>query len=181
VQQQSTANEKKHGWRKPHISVNEGGEIVAQVLTDGNVDDARTVVELIEQVGDDLKDFIGDAAYAPAAIYHAAGVRGGTVIVPPVKGAIVARSKLPLSALDKTVLKVKAMVRKEWKKQSRYHRQGRVENTFFRYKQIFAGKLIARHAQAQQVEAALACRIPNRMGGDGHAGVSCYSCLSNAG
>ncbi len=55
------------------------------------------------------------------------------------------------------------MGRRKWKKESGYHRQGWVENAFFRYKQIMGGKLHARHVQAQEVEAALACRILNRM------------------
>jgi hypothetical protein len=61
------------------------------------------------------------------------------------------------------VLKVNVMGHRKWKKESGYHRQGRVENTFFRYKQILGGKLHARHVQAQEVETALACRILNRM------------------
>jgi hypothetical protein len=153
----------KRGWRKLHIGVNGAGEIVAQVLTDGNVDDAKTGVELIEQVEGDIGTLIGDAAYDTAGIYAAAGARGAEVVVPPVKGAVVSRSKLPLSARDTTVLKANAMGRREWKKESGYHRQGRVENTFFRYKQILGGKLSARHAKAQEVEAKLACKILNRM------------------
>ncbi len=74
------------------------------------------------------------------------------------------RSKLPLSARDTTVCEVNTMGRRQWKKESGYHRQGRVENTFFRYKQILGGKLRARQVRAQEVEAALACRILNRMG-----------------
>ena len=124
----------KRGWRKLHIGVNGEGEIVAQVLTDSNVDDAKTGLDLIEQVGDDIKEVIGDAAYDTSAIYEASGARGAKVVVPPVKGAVVSGPKLPLSARDETVLKVNAMGRREWKKESGYHRQGRVENTFFRYK-----------------------------------------------
>ncbi len=77
------------------------------------------------------------------------------------------RSKLPLSARDTTVLKVNAVGRRKWKKESGYYRQGRVEGTFFRYKQIIGGKLHARCIQSQRVEAALACRILNRMGAMG--------------
>ncbi|MCP4093647.1 MAG: IS5 family transposase, partial [Planctomycetes bacterium] len=157
-------NRGKRGWRKLHIGVNGAGEIVAQVLTNGNVDDAKIGVELIEQVEHDIKCVIGDTAYDTAAIYDAAGARGAKVVVPPVRRAVVSRSKLPLSARDTTVLKVNAMGRRKWKKVSGYHRQGRVENTFFRYKQIIGGKLNARHVQAQEVEAVLACRILNRMG-----------------
>jgi hypothetical protein len=153
----------ERGWRKLHIGVNGEGGIVAQVLTDSNVDDAKTGLDLIEQVGDDIKEVMGDAAYDTSAIYEASGARGAKVVVPPVKGAVVSGPKLPLSARDETVLKVNAMGRREWKKEPGYHRQGRVENTFFRYKQILGGKLHARHAKAQVVEAALACRILNRM------------------
>jgi hypothetical protein len=91
-------------------------------LTDGNVDDARTGVERIEQVDGGIKSFIGDATYDTAAIYHAAGAKGGTVIVPPMKGAVVAHSKLPFSAGGKTVLKVKDMGRRKWEKESSNHR-----------------------------------------------------------
>jgi hypothetical protein len=65
------------------------------------------------------------------------------------------------------VLKVNAVGRRKWKKESGYHRQGRVENTFFGYKQIFGGKLRGRHAKAQEVEAKLACKILNRMANHG--------------
>ncbi len=157
-------NRGKRGWRKLHIGVNGAGEIIAQVLNDGNADDAKTGVDLIEQVEGDLGCVIGDAAYDTAAIYAAAGVRGAEAVVPPVKGAVVSRSKLPLSARDTLVLKVNAVGRRKWKKESGYHRQGRVENTFFRYKQILGDKLRVRHVEAQQVEAALACRVLNRMG-----------------
>jgi hypothetical protein len=133
----------KCGWRKLHVGVNEGGEIVAQVLTDGSADDAKTGVELIDQVASGIKCVIGDTAYDTSAIYGAAGVRGAEVVVPPVRRAVVSRSKLPLSARDKTVLRVNSMGRRNWKREFGYHRQGRVENTFFRYKQILGGKLNA--------------------------------------
>jgi hypothetical protein len=130
----------KRGWRKLHIGVNGAGEIIAQVLTDGNADDAKTGLELIEQVEGDIGTLIGDAAYDTAGIYAASSARVAEVVVPPVKGAVVSRSQLPLSARDTTVLKVNAVGRGKWKKKSGYHRQGRVENTFFRYKQILGGK-----------------------------------------
>ncbi|MFT5292053.1 MAG: hypothetical protein ACI8QC_003353 [Planctomycetota bacterium] len=119
---------------------------------------------MIKQAEGAIACVIGDTAYDTATLYDAAGARRAMVVVPPVKRAMVSRSKLPLSARDTTVLKVNAVGRRQWKKESGYHRQGRVENTFFRYKQILGGKLRARHAQAQEVEAALACRILNQMG-----------------
>lgn len=40
----------KRGWKKLHLGVDRAGLIVAQVLTDSNVDDANTGVDLIRQV-----------------------------------------------------------------------------------------------------------------------------------
>jgi hypothetical protein len=53
--------------------------------------------------------------------------------------------------------------RRQWKKESGYHRQGTVENAFFRYKSIIGDRLRARHSKAQEAEALLACNILNRM------------------
>lgn len=48
-----------------------------------------------------------------------------------------------------------------WKKESGYHRQGTVENAFFRYKSIIGDRLRARHPNAQEAEALIACNILN--------------------
>ena len=67
------------------------------------------------------------------------------------------------SARDRTVARVKEVGRRQWKKESGYHRQGTVENAFFRYKSIIGDRLRARHSKAQEAEALLACNILNRM------------------
>ena len=53
--------------------------------------------------------------------------------------------------------------RRRRKKASGYHRQGRVENTFFRYKSIIGDGLLARSPAGQGSEAVLGCEILNRM------------------
>ncbi len=60
-------------------------------------------------------------------------------------------------------MRVKAIGRRQWKKESGYHRQARVENTFFRYKSIIGDRLCARHAKSLETEAIIACNILNRM------------------
>ena len=60
-------------------------------------------------------------------------------------------------------MRIKEIGRRQWKKESGYHQQARVENTFFRYKTIIGGKLRARHPKSQKVEAIIACNILNRM------------------
>jgi hypothetical protein len=61
------------------------------------------------------------------------------------------------------VARVMEVGRRQWKKESGYHRQGTVENAFFRYKSIIGDRLRARHSKAQEAEALLACNILNRM------------------
>ncbi len=53
----------KRGWKKLHLGVDGDGVIVAQVLTDGSADDAKTGLHLIEAVAGDIESVIADAAY----------------------------------------------------------------------------------------------------------------------
>ena len=150
----------KRAWKKLHLGVDRSGVIVAEVLTDGNADDARTALGLIDEVDGDMASFTADAAYDTTAIYDAAAARGAKVIVPPRKTATRSRRS---SARDRTVKRVRKVGRRQWKKESGYHEQARVENTFFRYKSIIGGRLRARHPKSQEAEAVIACNILNRM------------------
>ena len=154
----------KRAWKKLHIGVDESGSIVTEALTHGSADDAKTALDLIGEVEETISSFTGDAAYDTVAIYEAAGARGANVIVPPVKTATISRGRSALPfARDLTIMRIKEIGRRQWKKESGYHQQARVENTFFRYKTIIAGKLRARHPKSQKVEAIIACNILNRM------------------
>ena len=105
----------------------------------------------------------GDAAYDTVAIYDTAGTRGATVVVPPARPANVSRRGPRSRARDRTINRVRTLGRRPWKKVSGYHRQARVENTFFRYKVIISDGLRARSPGGQGSEAVLACKILNRM------------------
>ncbi len=153
----------KRGWKKLHLGVNRSGVIVAQALTDGSADDAKTALNLINVVDGDIASFTADAAYDTISIYHAAGARGAKVVVPPTKTAAVSRRRPRSTARDHTIKRVRQFGRRRWKKESGYYGQARVENAFFRYKSIIGDRLHARHAKAQEVEAVIACNILNRM------------------
>ncbi len=138
--------------------------IVAEVLTDGDVNDAKTALDLIDEVKCDVRSITADAAYDTLAIYDAAAARRIEVVVPPSKSAT--RSRQPRSrsnARDRTIMRVREIGRRQWKKESGYHQQARVENTFFRYKTIVGPRLRARNPESQQAEAIIACNILNRM------------------
>ncbi|MCP3917445.1 MAG: IS5 family transposase [bacterium] len=153
----------KRGWKKLHLGVDRSGTIVAQVLTDGSADDAKAGLDLIEAVEGDITSVVGDAAYDTVAVYDAASARGAEVIVPPARTAVVSRRRPRSAARDRTVERVKKVGRRQWKKESGYHRQGTVENAFFRYKTILGDRFRARTSGTQSVEATLACNVLNRM------------------
>ncbi len=159
----------KHGgkgkrcWKKLHLGVDRSGVIVAQVLTDGNADDAVAGLSLIDEVGGNIASFTADAAYDTIAVYDSAAARGAKVIVPPTRTAAVSRRTPRSAARDRTIRKVKKIGRRRWKNKSGYHGQSRVENAFFRYKTIIGDRLHSRTTCAQATEVVLACRILNRM------------------
>ena len=97
------------------------------------------------------------------AVYETARARGATVVVPPARTARVSGYRPRSPARDRTIMLVKTLGRRRWKKASGYHRQGPVENTFFHYKSIIDYGLLARSAAGKGREAVRGCEILNRM------------------
>jgi hypothetical protein len=153
-------------WRKLHLGVDENGVIVAEELTESTAGDASVVPDLLSQISDDKKilRFTADGAYDQNSIYEMFAKRGARVVVPPVNRASTSKAKTRgAKARNRTVNRIRRVGRRQWKKEARYHRQARAENTFFRYKQLIGNRLNARHLGNQQTEARLACNILNRM------------------
>ena len=110
----------KRAWKKLHLGVDQSGVIVAEVLTDGNVDDAKTALNLVNEVECDIASFTADAAYDTIAIYDAATARGAKVIVPP---RISATRSTRSCARNRTVRRVRKVGRRRWKKESGFHQR----------------------------------------------------------
>jgi len=156
------------GWRKLHLGVDETGTIVAQALTNSNVDDATTGISLINEVNSKIKTVIADGAYDTRSLYAAAESRGAKVIVPPDKTAVVGEDQSPVR--NRAVRRIRKVGRRQWKTEAGYHRQARVENAFFRLKTMLGDRMRARCKNAQLLEAVIsvsfahaACNILNRM------------------
>ena len=107
-----------------------------------------------------VRSFTADKAYGSSATYRAAKARGAKVVVPPSRKATVpAKRRPPLPERGRAIRRVRNVGRRRWKKESSYHCQGRVENTFYRMKSILGGRLRARHAGPQTTEAVIACKV----------------------
>ena len=152
----------RRGWRKLHLGVDQSGVIRVHTLTEATGDDATTGLDLLNAVEGPLVRVTADAAYDTVAVYETAGARGATVVIPPARTATVSGHGPRSPARDRTITLVKTLGRRQWKQASGYHRQGRVENAFFRYKSIIGDGLRAR-SPAGQGEVVLGCEILNRM------------------
>ena len=153
----------RRGWKKLHCGVDRSGVILAHTLTEATVDDGTVALDLITAVDGERASVIADAAYDTVAVYETTRARNATVVVPPVRTANVSRHGPRSVARDRTITSVKKLERRRWKKASGYHRQARVENTFFRYTSIIGDGLRARSPAGQGNEAVLGCEILNRM------------------
>jgi hypothetical protein len=154
----------KRAWKKLHLGVDRTGMIVAQALTHGSAHDAKAALDLIDSIEGDVDSLTADAAYDTLAIYDTSAARGAEVVIPPSRSATKSRQQRSRSiARDRTILRINKVGRRQWKKESGYHQQARVENTFFRYKSIIGSKLRVRHPKSQKSEALMACNILNRM------------------
>ena len=153
----------RRGWRKLHLGVDQSGVIRVHTLTEATGDDATTGLDLLTAVEGPLVRVTADAAYDTVAVYETAGARGATVVIPPARTANVSAHGPRSPARDRTITLVKQLGRRRWKKASGYHRQGRVENAFFRYKSIIGDGLRARSPAGQGSEVVLGCEILNRM------------------
>ena len=153
----------RRGWRKLHLGVDRSGVIRVHTLTEATGEDATTALDLLNAVDGHLVSVIADAAYDTVALNEAARARGATVVVLPARTANVSGHGPRSPARDRTITLVKTLGRRRWKQASGYHRQGRVENTFFRYKSIIGAGLCARSPAGQGSEVVLGCEILNRM------------------
>ena len=137
--------------------------IRVHTLTGATGDDATTALDLLIAVEGPLVRVTADAASDTVAIDETALARGATVVVPPARTATVSGHGPRSPARDRTITWVKTLGRRQWKKASGYHRQGRVENMFFRDTSIIGDGLRARSPAGQGSEVVLGCEILHRM------------------
>ena len=137
--------------------------ILVHTLTEATGDAATTALDLLTAVEGPLVRVTADAASDTVAVYETATARGATVIIPPARTANVSGHGPRSPTRDRTITVVKQLGRCRWKQVSGSHRQGRVENTCFRYTSIIGDGLRARSSAGQGSEVALGCEILNRM------------------
>jgi hypothetical protein len=96
-----------------------------------------------------------------AVMGHSLGVR---MIIPPRKDAVVSPTGTTApTQRDQQLFAIERDGRFAWKRTSGYYVQSHAENAFFRFKQIFGGRLRTKRDASREREAALAYQLLNRL------------------
>jgi len=102
--------EAKHGaksrrkWRKLHLAVDaDNGMIIAQTLTDQDIDEPSQVVPLLDQIENRITRVTADGAYDGAPTYATIAAHGDDieVVIPPRSTAVPGGEQGPLAQRDR--------------------------------------------------------------------------------
>ena len=158
---------RRRTWRKLHLGVDETTkEIVVVEVTGGRVHDSQPLPALLDQIPDPIRQVSGDGAYDTRACYEAVLQRGATPAFVPRRTAQsgAAKEATGWRATRNGILQQMAIHgRSAWRVLSGNTRQSIAENTMYRYKMLFGGRLWARGLATQRTEAVVKCAVLNRM------------------
>jgi len=165
---------KRRTWRKLHLGIDQAsGQVQAAVVTPPYTSDKAMLPELIAQVEGHIAQVSGDGGDDYADCYQVLAERGvKATISPRCNGRIHPRSKR-LQGRNENLERIRELQgrrrrdqnwgRRQWKKESGYHRRSLVETGVMRLKTIFGDRLGARTIQGQECELLLRCAALNKM------------------
>jgi len=167
----------KHGtrqrkvWRKLHLTINSGGEILSATLTTHAESDTSQVPDLLDSIDTPIDEFIGDAGgYDHQNTYDALAKHEQKINqITPIRAVILPnlgfqKEQETDSIKRKTNIKLlEDEGRQIWQKETNYGRRALVENTMSRYKTIIGGKLRSKAILNQNTEIQVGVKILNKM------------------
>ncbi len=158
---------KRRTWRKLHLCVDEKtGEIVGAGASTHNVSDAEMLPEMLEEVPGTIRQVSGEGSYDQRKCYDAINKRKARAAIPPRRGACIwqhGNTQAERHVRDENLRRIRRVGKKQWKRESGYHRRSLSETTIFRYKAIFGDKLQTRKVENQFNEMFIKCAALNRM------------------
>ena len=158
---------RRRTWRKLHLAVDDATlEFVAVAVTTNDFKDSQLLADLLEQVGDEVSQVSADGAYDRRNCYELIRERGARAAIPPQKRAHIwqhGNRKLERHLRDENLREIRRVGRREWKRESKYHRRSLAETQVFRVKAIFGERVSARSFAGQAAQMLVRCATLNRM------------------
>lgn len=158
---------RRRTWRKLHFGVDEAThEFVAVVVSTNSFKDSQILPDLLEQVEDEISQVSADGAYDSRNCYEAIRGREARAAIPPQKKAKIwqhGNTKAERHPRDENLRAIRRKGRREWKRESGYHRRSLAETQVFRVKTIFGERVSARSFAGQAAQVLVRCAALNRM------------------
>ena len=158
---------RRRTWRKLHLGIDETTrEIVAVELTGSRVHDSQPLPALLEQIPGPIAQVSGDGAYDTRTCYEAVLQHGAVPTFVPRRTARLGTVKEPpawRAERNRILQQIAVHGPAAWRALSGNTRQSIAENTMFRFKRLFGGRLWARNLETQRTEAVVKCSVLNRM------------------
>ena len=158
---------RRRTWRKLHLAVDEATlEFVAVAVTTNSFKDSQLLPDLLEQVEDEISQVSADGAYDSRNCYDAIREREARAAIPPQKRAKIwqhGNTKAERHIRDENLRATRKKGRRQWKRESGYHRRSLAETQVFRVKTIFGGRVSARSFEGQAAQLLVRCATLNRM------------------
>lgn len=158
---------KRRTWRKLHFCTDQATlEIVSVVASTNDLSDAEVLPDLLAGVPGQIEQVSADGAYDQRKCYDTLNQHGAKAVIPPRKGAKIwqhANSKADRQARDENLRCIRKVGRKQWKRESNYHRRSLAETQVLRFKTIFGDRLQSRQIDNQFKELLLKSALLNRL------------------
>jgi IS5 family transposase len=158
---------RRRTWRKLHIGVDEATlEFVAVAVTTNDFKDSQLLPDLLGQVRDEINQVSADGAYDSRGCYDAIREREARAAIPPQKRARIwqhGNTKRERHIRDENLREIRRKGRRQWKRDSGYHRRSLAETQVFRVKMIFGERVSARSFDGQAAQLLVRCATLNRM------------------
>ncbi len=122
--------------------------------------------DLLEDVPGQIEQASADGAYDQRKCYDELNKHEAKAAIPTRKGARIwhhGNNKAERHKRDENLRRVRKVGRKQWKKESSYHRRSLAETTMFRFKTIFGNRRQTRQTANQFKGLLLKASILNRM------------------
>ena len=169
---------KRRTWRKLHLGIDQAsGQVRAALVTTPYTRDKAMLELLLDQVPEPIAQVSADGGYDYVDCYEALAERDAKATISPRCNAQIHPRSKRLQGRNANLERIRELQgrkrrdknwgRKQWKKESGYHRRSLVETGMMRLKTIFGDKLGARTGQGQECELLLRCAALNRMTGLG--------------
>lgn len=158
---------RRRTWRKLHLAVDEATlELVAVVVTTNSFKDSQILPGLLDHVEGKIRQVSADGAYDSRNCYDAIRKRKARAAIPPQKRAKIwqhGNTKAERHIRDENLRAIRKKGRREWKRESGYHRRSLAETQVLRVKLIFGERVSARSFDGQAAQLLVRCAALNRM------------------